>query len=79
MMPDFDDVPVFLAGIRISLLAQADDLLIVSMSARGLRLKLPTLERWCASNFILVNTIKTIILIYDAVLNPLPTFQLGTM
>ncbi|KAJ7790714.1 hypothetical protein B0H14DRAFT_3501377 [Mycena olivaceomarginata] len=65
-------------GIRISLLAQADDLLIVSMSARGLRLKLSTLERWCASNFILVNTIKTIILIYDAVLNPLPTL-LGTM
>ncbi|KAJ7640141.1 hypothetical protein B0H17DRAFT_900630, partial [Mycena rosella] len=68
---------VFLAGVRISLLAQADDL-IVSLSVRGLRVKLSTLERWCAMNFILVNLIKTIILIFGPTLSPLPMFHLGS-
>jgi hypothetical protein len=35
MLPDSEDA--FLAGIRISLLAQADDLLIVPLSVRSLR------------------------------------------
>lgn len=74
MMPDMDDV--FLAGVRISLLAQADDLLIVSLSPRGLRMKLSTLETWCAKNFILVNLIKTIILIFGSARLPLPLFNL---
>jgi hypothetical protein len=77
MMPDTDDV--FLAAIRISLLAQADDLLIVSLTACGLSAKLSTLEVWCSRNFILVNLIKTIILIYGATSLPLPTFHLGTI
>ena len=63
MMPDMDDV--FLAAVRISLLAQADDMLLVSLSARGLRTKLLTLEKWCACNFILINLIKTIVLIFE--------------
>ncbi|KAJ6501158.1 hypothetical protein C8R47DRAFT_970601, partial [Mycena vitilis] len=75
MMPDSDDV--FLASIRISLLAQADDLLIVPLSVRGLQAKLSTLGYWRAKNFILVNLIKTIILIYGALLSPPPTFHLG--
>jgi hypothetical protein len=53
----------FLVGVQISLLARVDDLLIISMSVWGLRVKLTTLERWCARNFILINLIKTIILI----------------
>jgi hypothetical protein len=40
MMPDKDDI--FLAAVRISLLAQADDMLLVSLSARGLQGKLNT-------------------------------------
>lgn len=38
MMPDMDDV--FLSAICISLLAQAEDLLLLSCSARGLQAKL---------------------------------------
>ncbi|KAJ7614279.1 hypothetical protein DFH06DRAFT_921978, partial [Mycena polygramma] len=76
LLPDFEDV--FLAGVRISLLAQADDLLIVSLSARGLNEKLATLERWCAMNFILVNLVKTIILIFGSGILPLPLFYLGS-
>jgi hypothetical protein len=34
MMPDMDDV--FLAGVRISLMAQGDDLLIISLPPRGM-------------------------------------------
>jgi hypothetical protein len=37
---------VFLAGVRISLMAQADDLLIISLSPRGMRARLSTLEKW---------------------------------
>ena len=77
-MPDKDNI--FLAAVRISLLAQADDLLLVSLSARGLQGKLYTLEKWCARNFILINLIKTIILIFRYGKSPLPllpVFMLG--
>jgi hypothetical protein len=76
MLPDFEDV--FLAGIRISILAQADDLILASLSARGLRIKLSSLEIWCNKNFILINMIKTIILIFGRMILPLPLFHLGT-
>ncbi|KAJ7213545.1 hypothetical protein GGX14DRAFT_360820 [Mycena pura] len=55
-----------------------DDLLIVSLSARGLHVKLATLRTWCSNNFILVNLVKTIILIYGKIVSPLPIFRLGT-
>ncbi|KAJ6481555.1 hypothetical protein C8R47DRAFT_1049836 [Mycena vitilis] len=79
MLPDMDDV--FLAAVRVSLLAQADDMLLVSLSARGLGSKLSTLESWCARNFILINKIKTVILIFKFGRSPLPiphpVFMLG--
>jgi hypothetical protein len=76
MLPDFEDV--FLAGIRISLLAQADDLLIFSLSVRGLQVKLARLEQWCSQNFILVNLVKTIILIFGLQLTgTMPNLPLG--
>jgi hypothetical protein len=74
MMPDKDDIYIF-AAARISLLAEADNILLLSISARGLRLKLDTLEKWCARNFILI---KTIILIFGKIALPLPVFTLGT-
>ena len=77
LLPDNGDV--FLDMVRISLLAQADDLVIASLSARGLQVKLTTLEQWCMTNFILVNLVKTIILIFGSVLRPLPAFRLGNV
>ena len=77
-MPDKD--VIFLAAVRISLLAQADDLLLVALSPRGQQGKLHTLEQWCARNFILINLIKTIILIFRYGKSPLPllpVFVLG--
>jgi hypothetical protein len=76
MMPDRDDV--FLAGIRISLLAQADDILLFSISTRGLQAKLVTLKNWCARNFILINMVKTIILIFGKIPQPISEFTLGS-
>jgi hypothetical protein len=76
MMPDRDDV--FLAAIRISLLAQADDILLFSISTRGLQAKLVTLKNWCARNFILINMVKTIILIFGKIPRPIPEFALGS-
>ncbi|KAJ6587935.1 hypothetical protein B0H19DRAFT_924354 [Mycena capillaripes] len=70
MMPDKDDV--FLATVRISILAQADDILFFSISARGL-------QSSCARNFILVHLVKTIILIFEKIALPLPVFMLGAM
>jgi hypothetical protein len=72
MMPDKDNV--FLAAVRISLLAQADELLLFSISARGVQAKLDTLEQWCAWN---LNMIKTIMLIIGKIALPLPVFMLG--
>jgi hypothetical protein len=75
MMPDKDDI--FLAAVRISMLAQADDMLLFSISPRGLQSKLTTLKNWCARNFILINLVKTIILIFGKTALPLPVFMLG--
>jgi uncharacterized membrane protein YoaK (UPF0700 family) len=75
MMPDEDDM--FLAAIRISLLVQTGNIILLSISACGLQAKLVTLENWCACNFILISMIKTIILIFGKVAQPLPVFMLG--
>ncbi|KAJ7831570.1 hypothetical protein B0H13DRAFT_2431497 [Mycena leptocephala] len=50
MMLDKDDI--FLAAVRISLLAQADNILLLFILPSGLQVKLDTLEKWCARNFI---------------------------
>jgi hypothetical protein len=62
MLEDMDD-PI-LSGIRIAILAQADNILLISLSARGLQRRLNTLNTWCSRNFIAVNMIKTIIMIF---------------
>ncbi|KAJ6501046.1 hypothetical protein C8R47DRAFT_970532 [Mycena vitilis] len=69
---------VFLAAVRISMLAQADDILLFSLSPRGLQRKLDTLEQWAARNFILINLIKTIILVFGKCAVPVPVFKLGS-
>ncbi|KAJ7246142.1 hypothetical protein B0H12DRAFT_1306477 [Mycena haematopus] len=58
-------------------MAQADDVLLISLSARGLRAKLKTLQEWCAINFILINMLKTVILIFGTTSTPPPVFMLG--
>ncbi|KAF5378897.1 hypothetical protein D9615_006858 [Tricholomella constricta] len=75
MPPDIDDV--HLAGNRISMMAQADDILIISRTADGLKRKLMVLETWCGRNFIIINLIKTVILIFGTLRPPIPIFRLA--
>jgi hypothetical protein len=48
MLSDTDDV--VMGNVRMAMMAQADDVLLISLSARGLRAKLKTLQEWCALN-----------------------------
>ncbi|KAJ7623901.1 hypothetical protein DFH06DRAFT_1446575 [Mycena polygramma] len=69
-------IPPILSGIRIAILAQADDILLISLSAEGLQRRLNALATWCSLNFIVVNMIKTIVMIFG----PAPVdlvFKLG--
>ncbi|KAF5374013.1 hypothetical protein D9615_009920 [Tricholomella constricta] len=75
MPPDIDDV--LLADIPISLMAHADDILIISRTANGLARKLMILEKWCSRNFIVINLIKTVILLFGNIRPPNPVFHLG--
>ncbi|KAF5378200.1 hypothetical protein D9615_007560 [Tricholomella constricta] len=75
MPPDVDDV--LLINTPISLMAQADDVLIISRTAEGLTRKLMVLEKWCSRNFIVINLIKTVILLFGRIRTPIPTFHLG--
>ncbi|KAJ7601403.1 hypothetical protein DFH06DRAFT_1026134 [Mycena polygramma] len=74
LLDDIDDA--ILSGIRIAILAQADDILLISLSAEGLQRRLNALATWCSLNFIVVNMIKTIVMIFG----PAPVglvFKLG--
>lgn len=62
MVPDSDD-PI-LCKVRIAIMAQADDILLISLSAAGLQRKLNSLSVWCSKNFIVINMIKTVIMIF---------------
>ncbi|KAK0183917.1 hypothetical protein F5146DRAFT_964442, partial [Armillaria mellea] len=77
-MPTHKD-DVILAHRRVSILAQADDILLLSHSPSGFQLKLNAMDSWGAVNFILVNRIKTVAMVYGTPLpSPLPTFTVGT-
>jgi hypothetical protein len=74
MPDDVDDV--ILTGVRMTIPAQADDILLISTSAEGLQRRLNTLDTWCSRNFIVVNMIKTIIMIFGRAPTDL-LFKLG--
>lgn len=52
MLEDPDD-PI-LSNVRIAILAQADDILLIPLSAAGLQQRLNALADWCSNNFIVV-------------------------
>ncbi|KAJ7912744.1 hypothetical protein B0H13DRAFT_2326942 [Mycena leptocephala] len=55
MLEDVDD-PI-LSGTTIAILAQADDILLISLLAKGLQRRLTALNVWCSRNFIVINMI----------------------
>jgi ribonuclease HI/exonuclease III len=76
ILPDPDDA--ILSEVRIAIMAQADDILLISLSASGLQRKLNALYVWCSKIFIIVNLIKTVILLFGPIPRPLPEFRLGS-
>lgn len=70
---------VKLGGIAMDLLAQADDILLMSYSAAGLQSKLHVLQKWCSDSFIQINKVKTVVMMFNARKNAaIPTFRVGT-
>jgi hypothetical protein len=73
IMLNTDDPTI--SGIQIAILAQADDILFILLSAKGLQRRLNALNVWCSLNFIMVNMIKIVMIFGPAPANPV--FNLG--
>jgi hypothetical protein len=54
-------------------MAQADEILLISLSAAGLQRKLNLLSVWCSKNFIVISDYD-----FGTVPQPLPPFHLGS-
>jgi hypothetical protein len=75
MSMDLDDV--ILSGASASNLEHADDILLMSYSARGLQTKLNVVLLWCSMNFMRINAAKSFIAIFGTLPSTLPIFTLG--
>lgn len=60
---DVDDV--ILAGLIIAHLEHADDMALLSRSARGLQQKLNVLATYAADNFLVINASKTVAMVFN--------------
>ena len=58
---------VILDGQAVAFLAQADDILLMSRSRDGLRLKLDALVSWCRRNGVEINVSKTFMMIFGPI------------
>jgi hypothetical protein len=69
---------ILLAGIFITNLEQADDVILISLTAEGAQRKMNTLWKWCSVNFMIINAIKSLLMIYGSIPRLLPIFHFGT-
>ncbi|KAJ7309309.1 hypothetical protein DFH08DRAFT_1049982 [Mycena albidolilacea] len=67
---------ILLAGIFITNLEQADDILI-SLTPDGAQRKMNALWKWCSINFMIINAIKSLLMILGSIPKGLPTFRFG--
>jgi hypothetical protein len=68
---------MFLGDVAISHLEHADDMAIISTSATGLQAHLNTFFSWCTYNFMFVNALKSVIMLFGCLPWDLPGFWLG--
>ncbi len=65
---DFDPPPhpddVYIDGVRIPYMAQADDILFMALSKAGILSKVHALQRWCMRNGVEINLLKTVLLVF---------------
>jgi len=66
-----------LAGIYITNLEHADDIILIATSPKALQEKMNTLAMWCSRNFMILNAIKSMIGIYGPLPLILPEFVLN--
>ncbi|KAF6741672.1 hypothetical protein DFP72DRAFT_781956, partial [Ephemerocybe angulata] len=73
--PCRDDIR--LSGVPIRSLEQADDIILLSTSPEGLQRKMTAFFVWCAANAMMVNAIKSAVLIFGTRRPALPPFLFG--
>ncbi|KAJ3550428.1 hypothetical protein NMY22_g490 [Coprinellus aureogranulatus] len=66
-----------LAGIPISNMEQADDIVLISTTPEGLQQKMDELWRWCNLNNMILNAIKSSISVYGPLPKELRPFNFG--
>ncbi|KAF5331390.1 hypothetical protein D9611_011800 [Ephemerocybe angulata] len=79
-LPDFipkDGDDIVLGGVAVRNVEQADDVLLMSSTPEGLLRKLKAMFRWCQKNFLLFNTVKSVVMIFGRRPTALPVFDLG--
>lgn len=67
-----------LMGVVISHLEHADDMVIMSRSATGLQTHLNMLSRWCSTNFLVVNALKSWLMVFGVLPRVVPLLTLGS-
>ena len=72
------DLDIKLDGCHISHLEQADDIVLISTTAKGLQDRMNVLSSWCSKNFMVLNAIKSAGIILGPIPNVLPSFKFGS-
>ena len=75
LIHSLNNSPVTLNGINIPCLLYADDILLPSTSAYGLQLSLNALGVYCEKWQLVVNAVKTKIMVFNKSLSPLFSFK----
>ena len=58
---------ILLDGIFITNPEQADDMILISLTADGAQRKMNALWKWCGVNFMIINAIKSFLMIYGPI------------
>jgi uncharacterized membrane protein len=56
---------------------QADDVILISLTADGAQRKMNVLWKWCSVNFMVINPVKSLLIIYGLIPKLLPIFHVG--
>ncbi len=82
-MHDFNldphDDDMCLAAVAIAHLEHADDLVLASSSAHGLQQHFSSFVQWCRVNFLIVNALKSWVMVFGPLPNVLPRLYLGSI
>ncbi|KAF8211814.1 hypothetical protein K438DRAFT_1569073, partial [Mycena galopus ATCC 62051] len=68
---------LLLAGVFITNLEQADDVMMLSLNPTGAQNKMTAFWKWCRANFMIINAIKSFLMIFGTIPRSLPSFSFG--